>query len=537
MARFSKRIAHAYLLIGIVLSAGASWHVYRLECARISTQFQREVDQVGTDIGQLLVQHFEVVHGVANTLMFFARPDPALFAELSRIVRSRHPTVASLAWYWHTEKAQLPALEAELSRYYGAFRRAAAGPATGEAPLQQPAVTQPDDYLLMIAIDPLAGNQRLLGMDLYSRQRTALAIRQASAHDRMYISGAFRHDGQLSFAAFAPVFHRQHSPGEARFAGLAGATFAIEPLLRRELQGHLGDWAITFRAPHNRESDQEIFHAAPPQRLAPSRYRYQRTIQVGPSRSWTIDAQPSARYMAARHSRMPQTVLLGGLLMTLLIYYIWLSQLSRTRNIEALVAERTEALSAANRRLRQLSLTDALTGIANRRQFEERLHNEWLRLRRSKGYLALMMIDVDYFKAYNDHYGHQEGDRCLIRLAQAIAETVQRPADLVARYGGEEFIVLLPDTDDKALQLAREILLAVRALNIPHARSRVSTRVTASIGFGFAQAEQLQSPQQLIIAADRAMYHAKASGRNRIAYAIATTDAAPRLLTSAQREG
>jgi diguanylate cyclase (GGDEF)-like protein len=97
--------------------------------------------------------------------------------------------------------------------------------------------------------------------------------------------------------------------------------------------------------------------------------------------------------------------------------------------------------------------------------------------------------------------------------------------------------VLLPDTDDKALQLAREILLAVRALNIPHVRSRASKRITVSIGFGFAQAEQLESPQQLIIAADKAMYHAKASGRNRVAYAVAPSLAEPRLFTTGQEAG
>ena len=534
MVRLSKRIAPAFLILGIAVSIGASWHIYRLESAEISSQFQREVDQASTNIEQVLVQYFEVVHGIANTLVFFHRPDPERFAELSQNVRRRHPAISSLSWYWQTEADQLAALEAAMAGYYGTFKlRSFADPAGPAAAMQPPR----DDYLLLIAVDPAAGERQQLGLDLYSRARTGAAIREAIALDRMYISGAFWHNSQLSFAAFSPVFHHQDKPGQSRFAGLAGATFSVEPLLRHELQGHLSDWAVSLKAPQNRQADPEIFHATPPARLAPGQYRYQRTIHVGTWRDWTITAHATARYVAQRRSRMPQTVLLGGLLLTLLIYYIWMSQLSRTRNIEELVAERTQALSAANQRLRQLSQTDALTGIGNRRLFEERLHIEWLRLRRSKGYLALMMIDVDYFKAYNDHYGHQEGDRCLVRLAQCLADTVQRPADLVARYGGEEFIVLLPDTDDKALQLAREILLAVRALNIPHVRSRASKRITVSIGFGFAQAEQLESPQQLIIAADKAMYHAKASGRNRVAYAVAPSLAEPRLFTTGQEAG
>jgi diguanylate cyclase (GGDEF)-like protein len=283
------------------------------------------------------------------------------------------------------------------------------------------------------------------------------------------------------------------------------------------LQESLGDWAIRIQAPYNRHLDPVIYNARPAQPLAPETYSYQRKIAVGSGRHWELYARPSLDYVSRRRGSSPLAALLTGLAITSLIYYILLNQLYRTRNIESLVAERTVALSAANKRLQELSQTDALTGVANRRLLEERLHQEWLRLRRAKKFLALMMIDVDYFKLYNDHYGHQQGDLALVRIAQCIADTVQRPADLVARYGGEEFIVLLPDTDDKALELADDILQAVRQLNIPHQKSRIADQVTISIGFGFARANQLESPQQLIIAADKAMYHAKATGRNRIA--------------------
>ncbi len=287
------------------------------------------------------------------------------------------------------------------------------------------------------------------------------------------------------------------------------------------MQENLKQWAVRIEARHNLDADAEIFKTEPEQELAPATYSYQRRIDVGADRHWDIHVRPSKDYIGHQRSNTPLGALLTGLVFTGIIYYLWLSQLYRTHNIELLVAKRTEELSKANKRLRELSQTDALTGVANRRLFEERLQHEFLRLRRAKKFLSLMMIDVDYFKSYNDYYGHQQGDETLERIASCIADTVNRPADLVARYGGEEFIVLLPDTDESALELAKEILDAIRQLNIPHARSRSSDRVTISIGFGFARVNQLQTPKQLILAADQAMYFAKASGRDCIASAAA----------------
>jgi len=147
------------------------------------------------------------------------------------------------------------------------------------------------------------------------------------------------------------------------------------------------------------------------------------------------------------------------------------------------VAERTQQLSDANVRLAELSVTDPLTGLANRRALEAHVEGEWRRLARAGGSLALVMLDVDHFKPYNDSLGHLAGDECLRRVAQTLRDGLQRPADLLARYGGEEFIALLPDTDaDGALVIGRELGRRVRALAIPHAASDVGPRVTISAG-------------------------------------------------------
>ena len=161
--------------------------------------------------------------------------------------------------------------------------------------------------------------------------------------------------------------------------------------------------------------------------------------------------------------------------------------------------------------------TDALTRLANRGQFDEVLHTEFQRLKRTGAPLSLILLDVDHFKLYNDRYGHPAGDECLRRLARALKAAAGRPSDLPARYGGEEFAVILPDTGPKGTQaLAERIRQAVEALAIPHEGNSASSHVTVSLGTVTRAGSGLQSPDQLVLLADEALYRAKQGGRNRI---------------------
>jgi len=167
--------------------------------------------------------------------------------------------------------------------------------------------------------------------------------------------------------------------------------------------------------------------------------------------------------------------------------------------------------------LRHLSSLDGLTGVLNRRSFDERLEREWRRAGRDAASIAVLMVDIDHFKRYNDHYGHQAGDACLQRLARALGGTVARPADLVARYGGEEFAIILPDTDlDGAARVGETARLTVDGLALPHAASRVAPHVTISVGVAATVPAGQLNAADLVAAADRALYRAKQGGRNRV---------------------
>jgi len=166
--------------------------------------------------------------------------------------------------------------------------------------------------------------------------------------------------------------------------------------------------------------------------------------------------------------------------------------------------------------MRELTLTDALTGVANRRSFNDAIQNEWRRCARSGMPLSVVMIDIDHFKRYNDAYGHQAGDACLKQVASTMLQCAGRPPDLLARYGGEEFVILLPQVDVPGAQtVAQRILESVRALAIPHRMSSVSDTVTVSLGVATSRPDEGGSPEGLVRCADDALYQAKKNGRNR----------------------
>jgi diguanylate cyclase (GGDEF)-like protein len=167
--------------------------------------------------------------------------------------------------------------------------------------------------------------------------------------------------------------------------------------------------------------------------------------------------------------------------------------------------------------LQNLATRDGLTGIANRRSFDDRLQLEWLRTQREHQPLSLILMDVDFFKRYNDNYGHQQGDECLRQVAAAMAAAVFRPADLVARYGGEEFVVIMPNTNETgALAVAERICERIRELAIAHAYSDVAAHVTVSIGAATLIPQAEQPSSELVSAADAALYAAKHAGRDRV---------------------
>ncbi|MBF0328321.1 MAG: diguanylate cyclase [Nitrospirae bacterium] len=192
-------------------------------------------------------------------------------------------------------------------------------------------------------------------------------------------------------------------------------------------------------------------------------------------------------------------------------------EMDKRKEREHELMEVSRQLEDVNRILMRISSEDGLTGLQNRRFFDEHFDIEWKRAVRESSNISLIMIDVDYFKAYNDRYGHLAGDDCLKLVASVLKGLVKRPGDFIARYGGEEFVVVLPSTEAAgALKVAEEMRQAVESIGIVHEGSSVSPNVTISLGVAYAEPLTDNIPESIIAAADRALYKAKSAGRNRV---------------------
>ena len=208
--------------------------------------------------------------------------------------------------------------------------------------------------------------------------------------------------------------------------------------------------------------------------------------------------------------------------------------LSRLKQAEEQLKKEKEKAEELAQMLLTLSSQDGLTGIANRRHFDDFLAKEWNRALRSRKPLSLILCDIDHFKAYNDCYGHQQGDKCLLRIAHTLDQYARRGGDLAARYGGEEFAIVLPETNlSNAAEIAEQIREAVENIAMPHAASQTSNVVTVSFGVATIIPNRNRQSRMLVALADKALYEAKQKGRNRIVSStpelVSSTDDAARL--------
>ncbi|MFZ9739632.1 MAG: diguanylate cyclase, partial [Prochlorotrichaceae cyanobacterium] len=226
----------------------------------------------------------------------------------------------------------------------------------------------------------------------------------------------------------------------------------------------------------------------------------------------------TTRYHIQIHNFVSESILFFGVAFSLILgAAIWFAQKSQQQLRELQQAQ--AKILELNNRLQTLSYLDGLTGIANRRQFDRKAKQAWEQAYQQQRRIGILIIDVDYFKAYNDRYGHPQGDVCLRLIAETLAKNLEHPEDLAARYGGEEFVLLLTDLPNPEVlrTIAEHMLGAIRQLKIPHTQSQINQIVTSSIGGACCIPQDSQGFAALFAQADEMLYQAKAQGRNRIA--------------------
>ena len=516
MKSLSQRNISIIAISGIALSLVLTWQLHRYETNAIYNEFVIHVGEEVQFIDREIALDFDAIYALQAFFKAEQKVTQEKFASFSKDILLHHPNIQALEWVPQVLDSQRTQLESVLQEETPTFE---ISERNNDGTLIK--AEQRNAYYPVIFIEPFVGNEQAFGFDLGSNKKRKQALDKARNTGMLVITESITlvqdEKQHNAFLAFLPIYHGQPNTKLQRTEYLNGfvlGVFKIKDLINSaihhssvkdihiELSEQLTDTQNTiFKTPFSKEQIVE-------------QMRYEKTLAVIGGQMWNIVASPTENYMTSRRTTLPY--ILGGasfILTVILCFYLSII-LKRSHEIEKAVIERTQELRKAKDELERRALVDGLTGIANRRHVDAFLKQSWAQAIRSKKPISALMIDIDFFKQYNDYYGHQQGDICLKQVAQALKTTVSRETDLVARYGGEEFIIILPDTEDAQL-LAEACRSNIERLQIPHSGSKIAGYVTASIGYAVLYPSLKDESQQLVNQADQALYSAKASGRNK----------------------
>lgn len=488
----SRRWAILVLVCGLMLSATAAWLLYYSEQKRLHDHFVKELADRSGVLARELNSSFETLYTLGALFVADDTPDAAVFDHIAGAGRKRHKDIVAYYWFPSETVANAP-LNASYFNGLDSFQLQA-GPADG-----------------------------LLGRFRQSISEAAKTDQVALAVERREGEAAQRQPEAPSLIVASLSIPDIRNPGQKK--GYIVALVNLQTTFNDAIN-RVAVTGIDLKLWDQTRSDEPVllhYHQ--------SRMKLETDISrssivpmfVSANREWFLEGLPAYYYFSSKVSWLPQFVFSLGAMLTTLIYLGF----RRSARQHEIIRSETIQLLSSNQELEAISRTDALTGVANRRYFDEVLDKEWKRALRTSSPVTLIMADIDCFKQFNDYYGHLEGDECIRRVAKVLYKMMSRPMDLVARYGGEEFAILLPDTNENAISLAQECCKAVEQQQIAHAASKVSPFVTVSMGIATMTFDRDSDVSDLIRLADRALYSAKAGGRNQVVQAASLEGEAP----------
>lgn len=504
---------------GFLLTSLGSWFLYTTEEKTIINEFTKDVDERAVSLYREVTTNFETLYSLAILFNSDNLPNYRQFSQAARKTLSRHPDIQALEWIPRVKHAERSTYETILQEEFPEFEfteRKEQG--------QMISAKQRKEYYPVYFVEPILGNETALGFDLSSSairyETLKRSMNTATPQATASITLVQESEKQNGFLAFLPIYEEISVTLKKRKQNLIGFILGVY---------RIGD-IFTSSALNNEMLDIEMqlideTSSSKSEVLYLHEYRtgfttdntinYKKELPDIWGRQWSLIASPSISYLKVRRSLLPLVTFMSGIILTLFItFYIHI--ITRRANvIQKIVTEKTAELYEANQKLEILSRVDGLTGIANRRYMNEFLEREWLHAIRNETRLSFILIDIDFFKLYNDNYGHPEGDDCLKRVAKKLENIVNRPGDLVARYGGEEFALVLADTK-AAEYIAEKCRSAIEELQLPHEYSETADVVTISVGFFSMVPKRDSDSSMIILNADKALYQAKEAGRNRV---------------------
>lgn len=520
MKAYSNRLSYITLVIGLIVSALVAWNIDALRQDAIRVQLKGEMKELSYQVSRELLINFEALYVMQGLFAGSSSVSSEEFSRVAGSTLSRHPELHYLQW--------APLVnQRDRERFVQSQRVSDSRFAIQEISDKNrwvPAAVRGRYFPVAYQADKGMSQVRT-GFDLASSAPLLAAINKASESSELTATEpmTLKTEGAEGkhIMAVLPVFESLSNGQAGELRGVVAGQFTLNRLVQEALMGgrsaglHIA--LLDTATLQDKGSDQALLFVRQP--VTPPVMDMQQRYMINDvgGRNWQLVVAPSEGFMNERKSELAYVVMMVGLMITGLVaaYLRMLSK--RSFEIESVAEERNRALQAANKQLAHLSQTDGLTQISNRRFFDESFIQEWKRTKREQQPISLVLFDLDFFKQYNDQYGHLQGDECLRNIAELVSSVINRPGDLFARFGGEEFILLLPNTPESgALTIANQCRELVESLAIPHHKSSVSEVVTISVGVCSLVPEAHITENDMLDLTDQALYCAKDRGRNQV---------------------
>lgn len=517
MALLKRRYIRRFVVfIGTVFSASLSALFSAAEHESIASDFEFEVERKAAAFSQTLYMNFEALQSISTLFRSYPETGYLTFQQEAQRILQRHPGIQGLEWAPRVKKEERADAERAMQLYFPEFSFTHISPHGNMA-----IAKESNEYYPTYYVEPYVGNEKVLGFDLASNPRRMSTLMEARDTGQAKATASIRliqeTENQRGFLTMVPIYEGAISTLASRQENIIGivlAVYRIGDIFSISQHGELPvDLSIRLIDITNPMQTEVLFDKTPKDAVLSDVLRYTTPLSPVLGRQWQMEVIATKAYVEGKKSITPIIVFVSGILLTALVT-AYLSLLFRHSGlVEKEVIERTKALDFANNELRKLSQNDALTGLYNRRYFDEYASREWLRAQRTQTPLSLLLIDVDHFKKYNDYYGHHAGDGCLKQLASALQHALMRSQDIVCRYGGEEFVIVLPDTTEPG-NVAERCRAKIKALSIEHNGNEENGKVTISIGGATVVPKREDQFKELFNAVDEALYEAKAGGRD-----------------------
>jgi len=501
------------LLFGFIVSFLLGSFFYSLETKVITAEFEKDFITESLAIEREIALNFHAIYSLKNFYDNSQHVDSTEFKQFSLTLLQSHPIIQGLSWVPKITQDERQQYDSKAHYFQHRIHIKERNQAQ-----QLEIAQQRDIYFPVTYIEPFSSNKNALGFDLASNPIRLAALNLAKKTNDLAITASLQlvqeNGAKKSFLAVLPIYAKQAQPvtTDKQIKGYITAVFHIDDLVRNALD-NTAERDIRLSLLDHTTAQKEVLHITHPEIARHEKIHADYALGLVGGRKWLLQASPSENYITHKRSANPFIIFL--LLFTFIsssILYIF-RLLRQSEITQQAVAARTAELEQARLEMERLSLLDPMTGIANRRHFDNYLMKQWKLGKREQTPLSLLVIDIDYFKQFNDNYGHLAGDECIQRVAQTLKDTVKRPADMLARYGGEEFAIIAPNTSD-AYILAELCRQNIEKTAIPHGYSSVSDRITVSIGFTTLIPHDASNPDKLFKQADEALYTAKSAGRN-----------------------